>query len=148
MLFMIKFNLIIFSSHVSTLLRYQFGSVTSRSLWPRKLQHARPPCPSSTPGVYPNPCTLSWWCHPTISSFVVPFSSRLQSFPASGSFFFSGHQDQRSPAALLAKIMFPKSLDVDSACRANELPYVCHSRQKPFFIRVFSNESVRRIKWP
>ena len=61
-------------------------SVVSESLQPHELQHARPPCPSPTPGVYPNLCPLSWWCHPTISSSVVPFSSCPQSFPASGSF--------------------------------------------------------------
>ena len=58
----------------------------SDSLWPHRLQHARLLCPSPTPGVYPNSCPLSWWCHPTISSSAVPFSSLLQSFPASGSF--------------------------------------------------------------
>ena len=57
----------------------------SDSLWPHGLQHARPPCPSPTPGVYSNSCPLSWWCHPTISSSVIPFSSHHQSFPASGS---------------------------------------------------------------
>ena len=61
-------------------------SVVSDSLWPRGLQQARPPCPSPAPGVYTNSCPLSQWCHPTISSSVVPFSSHLQSFPASGSF--------------------------------------------------------------
>ena len=61
-------------------------SVVSDSLWPHELQHTRPPCPSPTPGVYSNSCPLSCWCHPTISSSVVPFSSHLQSFPASGSF--------------------------------------------------------------
>ena len=61
-------------------------SVVSGSLWSHESQHARPPCPSPTPGVYSNPCPLSWWCHPTISSSVVPFSSCPQSFPASGSF--------------------------------------------------------------
>ena len=61
-------------------------SVMSDSLRPRGPQHARPPCPSPTPGTYPNSCPLSRWCHLTISSFVVPFSSCLQSFPASGSF--------------------------------------------------------------
>ena len=61
-------------------------SVVSGSLWPHEPQHARPPYPSRTAGVYPNTCPLSWWCHPTISSSVVPFSSCLQSFPASGSF--------------------------------------------------------------
>ena len=64
-------------------------SVVSDSLQPHELQHARPPCPSPTPGVHPNPCLLSWWCHPTISSSVIPFSSCPQSFPASGSFQMS-----------------------------------------------------------
>ena len=61
----------------------------SNSLWPHGLQHARPPCPTSTPRVYSNSCPLSQWCHPTISSCVIPFSSHLQSFPASGSFQMS-----------------------------------------------------------
>ena len=61
-------------------------SVVSDSLQPHGLQHTSPPCPSPTPGVYPNSCPLSQWCHPTISSSVVHFSSSLQSFPASGSF--------------------------------------------------------------
>ena len=64
-------------------------SVVSDSLQPRAPQHARPPCPSPTPGVYSNSCPLSWWCHPIISSTVVPFSSCPQSFPASGSFQMS-----------------------------------------------------------
>ena len=63
-------------------------SVVSSSLQPHGLQHARPPCPSPTPGVYSNSCPLSRWCHPTISSSVSPFS-HLQSFPASGSFQMS-----------------------------------------------------------
>ena len=61
-------------------------SVVSDSLLPHAPQHARPPCPSPTPWVHPNPCPLSRWCHPTISSSVIPFSSCPQSFPASGSF--------------------------------------------------------------
>ena len=73
-------------------------SVMSNSLRPHKPQHTRPPCPSPTPGVHPNPCPLSQWCHPAISSSVIPFSSCLQSFPASGSFqmsqlFTSGDQN-------------------------------------------------------
>ena len=60
-------------------------SVVSDSLQPHGLQHSRPPCPLPTPRVYSNSCPLSWWCHPTISSSVVPFSSCLQSFPESGS---------------------------------------------------------------
>ena len=68
----------------------QFGrSVVSDSLWPHGLQHTRLPCSSPTPGVHPNSCPLCWWCHPTISSCVVPFSSHFQSFPASGSFQMS-----------------------------------------------------------
>ena len=63
--------------------------VISDSLWPHEPQHARPPCPSPTPRVYPNSCPLSQWCHPTISSSVIPFSSCPQSFPASGSFQMS-----------------------------------------------------------
>ena len=61
-------------------------SLLSDSMGPHGLQHTRPPRSSPTPGVYPNSCSLSWWRHPTISSSVVPFSSCLQSFPASGSF--------------------------------------------------------------
>ena len=56
------------------------------TLRPHGPQHAKLPCPSPTPRVYSNSCPLSWWCHPTISSSVLPFSSRLQSFPASGKF--------------------------------------------------------------
>ena len=72
-------------------------SVMSDSLQPHGLQHTRPPCLSPTPGVYSNSCPLSRWCHPTVSFSVVPFSSCLQSFPASGSFpmsqlFSSGSQ--------------------------------------------------------
>ena len=75
-------------------------SVVSDSLRPHRLQHDRPPCPSPTPGV----CPLSQWCHPTISSSVVPFSFCLQFFPASGSFavsqlFASGGQRIRASAS-------------------------------------------------
>ena len=58
----------------------------SDSLWPHELQHARPPCPSPTPRVHPNSCPSSRWCHPAISSSVIPFSSCTQSLPASESF--------------------------------------------------------------
>ena len=83
--------LILFSS-------VQFShSVVSDSLWPHELQHTRPPCPSPTPGVHSDSCPSSLWCHLAISSSVVPFSSCLQSFPASRSFpmsqlFASGGQ--------------------------------------------------------
>ena len=65
------------------------SSVVSNSLWPHGLQHTRRPCLSPTPGTCSNSCPLSRWCHPTISSSVVPFSSHFQSFPASGSFQMS-----------------------------------------------------------
>ena len=88
--------------------QYQFSqfscSVGSDSLQPHEPKHARPPCPSPTPRVYSNSCTLSQWCHPTISSSVIPFPSCLQSFPASGSFpmsqfFASGSQSIRVSAS-------------------------------------------------
>ena len=82
------------------LFRHQFSSfqfscsVVPNSLWPHELQHARPPCPSPTPRVYPNSCPSSRWCQPAISSSVMPFSSCLQSFTTSGSFPWvsSSHQ--------------------------------------------------------
>ena len=72
-------------------------SVVSDSLWCHEPQHARPSCPSPILGVHPNPCPLSWWSHPAVSSSVIPFSSCPQSFPESGSFqmsqlFISGGQ--------------------------------------------------------
>ena len=78
-------------------LRFSSVAHSCPTLWPDGLQHASLPCPSPTPGACSNSCPLSWWCHPTISSSVVPFSSCLQSFPASGSFpmsqfFTSGDQ--------------------------------------------------------
>ena len=80
------------------LVSVQFShSVMSNSLRPHEPQHARPPWQSPTPGVHPNPCPLSQWCHPTISSSVIPFFLCSQSFPTSGSFpvsqlFASGGQ--------------------------------------------------------
>ena len=88
-------NLTLVNKHSSSV---QFsGSVVSDSLRPHESQHARLPCPSPTPGVYPNSCPLSRWCHPAISSSVVPFSSCPQCLPGSGSFpmsqlFTSGGQ--------------------------------------------------------
>ena len=86
---------LLYVSLKETEFRYQFSSVhfsrsvMSDTLQPHGLQQARPPCPSPIPGVYPNSCPLNWWCHATISSSVVTFSSHLQSFPASGSFQMS-----------------------------------------------------------
>ena len=74
----------------NTDLSVQFNSsVMSDSLWPHRLQHARPHCLSPTPGVYSDSSPLHWWCHPDISSSVIPFSSCPKSFPASGSFQMS-----------------------------------------------------------
>ena len=89
-------------------MHHQFNSIQSlshvRLLWPHGLQHASPPCPSPTPGVYSNSYPLSRWCHPAISSSVIPFSSFPQSFPASGSFqmsqlFIPGGQSIRVSAS-------------------------------------------------
>ena len=84
-------------------------SVVSDSLRPHGLQHARPPCPSPTPGVYSNSSPLSRWCHPAISSSVIPFSC-LQFFPASGSFamswlFTSGDQSTGASASTSVLLM-------------------------------------------
>ena len=86
--------------------------VMSDSLWPHGLQHARPSYTSPTPGVHPNPCPLSQWCHQIISSSVVPFSSCLQSFPAPGSLpvshlFASGGQNI---GALSSALVFPVNI--------------------------------------
>ena len=87
--------------------------VVSDSLWPHELQHARPPCPSPTPGVHPNPCPSSRWYHPTISFSLIPFSSCPQSFPASGSFqmsqlFSSGGQSVGASASTSVLPMKPQ----------------------------------------
>ena len=96
-------------------------SVVSDSLQPHELQHARPPSPSPTPRVRRNPCPSSRYCHPMISSSVVPFSSCLQSFPASGSFqmsplFISGGQSvgvsaSTSVLPINSQDLFPKAID-------------------------------------
>ena len=91
-----------FSVHFSSV-----ASVVFCSLWSHEPQHARPPCPSPTPGVYPDSCPLSWWCNLTISSSVVPW---LQSFPASASFlmsqfFASGGQSIGVPASTSVLLM-------------------------------------------
>ena len=97
-------------------------SIVSVSLRPYGLQHARPPCPSPAPGGHPNSCPSSWWCHPTISSFVIPFSSCLQFFPESGSFpvsqlFTSGGQIIGVSASVL-----PMNIQDWSPSRWTEFP--------------------------
>ena len=118
-------------------------SVMSNSLRPHGLQHARPPCPSPTPGVYPNSCPLSW-CHPTISSSVVPFSSCLQSFPALGSFpmsqsFASGGQSIGASASASASVL-PMNIQ-------DWFPLGCTGWMSLHFkglSRVFSNTTVQK----
>ena len=117
-------------------------SVESDSLRPHELQHARPPCPSPTPGGCSNSCPSSRWCHPAISSSVVPFSSHLPSFPASGSFqmsqfFTSGGQSigvSASASVLPVNIhnWFPLGLTGWISLQSKELS------------KVFSNTTVQR----
>ena len=87
-------------------------SVISNSLRPHRLQHTRPPCASSTPVVYTNPCPWSWWCHPTISSPVIPISSCLKSFPASGSFQMSQFRESHFLGRLIRSLGVPKERGV------------------------------------
>ena len=115
------------------------------SLWPHGRQHARHPCPSPTPRVYSNSCQSSQWCHPTISSSVVPFSSWPPSFPASRSFqisqlFASGGQSigvSASTSVLPMNIQdwFPLGLTV------------CISLQSKGLSRVFSNTTVQKLQF-
>ena len=76
----------------------------SNSLLPHGLQHTRPPCPSPTPEVYSNSCPLSQWCHPAISSSAIPFSSRFQSFPASGFFPMSQFFTSGGPGIIVSAL--------------------------------------------
>ena len=120
-------------------------SVMSDSLWPHELQHARPPSPSPNPGVYPNPCPLSQWCHPTISSSVIPFSSCPQSFPASGSFqmnqlFISGGQSTRVSASTS---VLPK--DTQDWSPLGWTGWI--SLQSKGLSRVFSNTTVQNLQF-
>ena len=119
---------------------YFSRSVMSDSLWPNGRQHTIPPCPSPTPRIYSNSCPLSRWCHRTISSSVIPFSSRLQSFPASGSFsmsqfFTSGGQS--IGASALASVLPMTIQDWFSLRWAGWI-----SLQSKRLSRVFSNTTV------
>ena len=117
-------------------------SVVSESLQPHELQHARPPCPSPTPGVYPNLCPWNWWCHPAISSSVVPFSSCPQSFLASGSFqmsqlFTSGGQNIGVSAS--ASVLTMNTQDWSPLRWTGRI-----SLQSKGLSRVFSNTTVQK----
>ena len=114
----------------------------SRSLQPHWLKHARLPCPSPSPRVWANSCPLSWWCHPTILSSVVPFSSSLQSFPASGSFqmswlFTSG--DQSIEASSLAAVL---PMNIQDWFPLGLTGWI--SLQSKRLSRVFSNTTVQK----
>ena len=117
-------------------------SVVSDSLWPHGVQHTRPPCPSPTPGACSNSCPLSRWCHPTISSSVVSFSSCPQSFPALGSFqmsqlFASG--GQRSGASASASVLPMNTQDWFPLGWTGWI-----SLQSTGLSRVFSNTTVQK----
>ena len=117
-------------------------SVVYDSLRPHEPQHTRPPCPSPTPRVYPNSCPLSRWCHLTISSSVVPFSSWLQSFPASGSFpmshlFTSGGQSIGASAS--TSVLPMNTQDWSSLGWTRWM-----SLQSKGLSRVFSNTTVQK----
>ena len=117
-------------------------SVVSDSMQSDGLQHARPPCPSLTPGAYSNSCPLSWWCHPTISSSVVPFSPCLQSFPASGpfqmsQFFTSGGQS--SGVSALASVL---PMNIQDWLPLGWTGWI--SLQSKGLSRVFSNTTVQK----
>ena len=117
-------------------------SVVSDSLKLHEPQHARPPCPSLTSGVYPNPCPLSRWRHPTISCSVVPFSSGPQSFPASGSFqmsqlFASGGQ---SIGVSASASVFP--MNTQDWSRLGWTGWI--SLQSKGLSRIFSNTTVQK----
>ena len=115
-------------SYLCSLSSVQFShSVVSNSLWSHELQHARPPCPSPTPGVHPNPCPLCRWCHPTISSSVVPFFSCVQSFPASGSF-------QMSQLSALGGQSWSFSFNISSSNEYPGLPRQHIKKQKHYFV--------------
>ena len=124
------------------------SSVLSNSLRLHGLQQAKPPCPSATPSTYSNSCPLSQWCHPTISSSVIPFSSHLQSFSASGSFqisqfFTSGGQSigvSASASVLPMTIQYWSPLGLTG----------CLSLQSKGLSRVFSNTTVQKHRsfWP
>ena len=116
--------------------------VVSDSLWPHGLQCARPPCPSPTPGAYSSSCTLSQWCHPTISSSVIHFSSCLQSFPASESFpvsqfFASGRQS--TGVSALASVL---PMNIQGWFPLGRTGWI--SLQSKGLSRVFSNTTVQK----
>ena len=137
--FRIKKNYTVYTVFLSDFFHFSQSaqSVMSDSLRPHGLQHTRPSCPSPTPRVYSNSCPLSWWCHPTISSSVVPFFSCLQSFPTLGSFHESA-----------LHIRWPKYWSFSfSISPSNEQSGLISGRislQSKGLSRVFSNTTVQK----
>ena len=117
-------------------------SVVSNSLWPHGLKHARPPCPSPIPGVYSNSCPLSQRCHPTISSSVVPFSSCLQSFPASGSFQMSQFFAPGGQSIGVSPLPSVLPMDTQDWSPLGRTGWI--SLQSKGLSRVFSNTTVQK----
>ena len=122
-------------------------SVVSDSLRPHEPQHTRPPCPSPTPGVYPNSCPLSWWCHPAISSSVVPFSC-LQSFLASGSFQISQVTEEQKSSIRWKSENFHKVLIVTaSEIAVNTSADISEDLPAPLFTEEPRKYSSFKIFW-
>jgi len=119
-------------------------SVVSNSLWPHEPQHARPPCPSPTPRVYPNSCPLSQWCHPTISSSVVPFSCP-QSFPASGSFQMSHFFTSGGQSIGIAASTSVLPMNIQDWLPLGWTGWI--SLQSKGLSRVFSNNTVQKHRF-
>ena len=153
---LVEWSVSVLSSECKLFIQHSFSStshgpchvqfsrwVNSDSLRPHGLQHARPPCPSPTPGGYSNSCPLSQWCHPTISSSLFPFSSCLQPFPASGSFpmsefFASGGQTIAVSASLSVLPM-----NIQDWFPLGWTGWI--SLQSKVLSRVFSNTAVQSI---
>ena len=120
-------------------------SVVSDSLGPDELQHARPPCPSPTPGIHPNPCLLYQWCHPTISSSAIHFSYGFQSFPTSGSFpvsQFLTSGDQSIGVSASASVL---PMNIQDSSPLGWTGWI--SLQSKGLLRVFSNTTVQKYQF-
>ena len=121
----------------------QFSRSLSSSLRPRGLQHARLPCPSPTPRAYSNSWPLSWWCHPAISSSVVPFSSCPQSFAASGSFPMSQFFASGGQSIVVSASVLP--MNIQDWSPLGWIGWI--SLQSKGLSRVFSNTTVQKHKF-
>ena len=116
----------------------QFSSVAvmSNSLWPDGLQHTRLPCPSPTSGGYSDACSLSWWCHPIISSCVIPFSC-LQSFPASGSFQMSQLFATGSQSIGVSATASVLPMNIQDWCLPSSIFKTCNSEFSSYIIVIW-----------